>query len=99
MQQLANSAFLIDPEGNALYARSGEFKAAEMATLLKQGIPYYRKKGTLNEKPLHFDLEADRTADTPLRFPGKVLADDPGERLFIADRTTIGSSSPAWTES
>jgi len=26
-----------------------------------------------------------RPTDTPLRFPGKVLADEPGGRLFIAD--------------
>jgi DNA-binding beta-propeller fold protein YncE len=79
------SAYLIDPEGQAFYLRNGEFKAAEFEALLKRGIPYYRKKGTLNEKPLRFDLAADRATDTPLRFPGKVLADQSGGRLFIAD--------------
>jgi sugar lactone lactonase YvrE/thiol-disulfide isomerase/thioredoxin len=79
------TAILIDPEGKAVYGRSGEFKANEFATLLKQAIPYYRKKGTLDETPLRFDLAAEGAADTPLRFPGKVLADEPGERLFIAD--------------
>jgi thiol-disulfide isomerase/thioredoxin/DNA-binding beta-propeller fold protein YncE len=79
------TAILIDPEGKAVYARSGEFKAAEFGTLIKQAIPYYRKKGTLDETPLRFDLAADRAVDTPLRFPGKVLADEPNDRLFIAD--------------
>ena len=30
-------------------------------------------------------IGADKAADTPLRFPGKVLADEAGKRLFIAD--------------
>jgi DNA-binding beta-propeller fold protein YncE len=52
---------------------------------LKAAIPYYRKKGLLDETPLRFDLEAYASDKTPLRFPGKVLADEQGQRLFIAD--------------
>ena len=38
--------------------------------------------------PIRFDLLRYRdTADTPLFFPGKVLADGTGNRLFIADST------------
>ncbi len=75
---------LIDPEGKAIYGRSGEFKADEIAELLKKGIPYYRQAGLLDEKPL--DLVAkDNGAETALRFPGKIMADEPGKRLFIAD--------------
>src|SRR6185369_136996 len=32
-----------------------------------------------------FDLESQRAKQTPLRFPGKVLADEASGRLFIAD--------------
>ncbi len=79
------TAVLIDPEGKAVYGRSGEFKATEFAMLLDKAIPYYRKKGTLDETPLRFDLAAGSVKETPLRFPGKVLADQATDRLYIAD--------------
>lgn len=76
---------LIDPEGFAVWGTSGEITFDQIDKLLKKGVPFYRKKGLLDETPVRFDLEADRAARTPLRFPGKVLADEPGDRLFIAD--------------
>jgi DNA-binding beta-propeller fold protein YncE/thiol-disulfide isomerase/thioredoxin len=76
---------LIDPEGYVVYGLTGEFKADTIARKLRPGIAWYRKKGELNETPLHFDLAADSAPDTPLRFPGKILADEAGGRLFIAD--------------
>jgi len=76
---------LIDPEGKAVYGRSGEFKAAEVDTILKAAIPYYKKQGLLTAAPLKFPLEVEKTKTTPLRFPGKVLADEKTNRLFIAD--------------
>lgn len=45
----------------------------------------FRKRGELNEQPLQLALEKAKTADLPLAFPGKVLADAKGDRLFIAD--------------
>ena len=42
-------------------------------------------KRLLDEKPLKFDLEALKEPPTPLRFPGKILADEKGNRLFISD--------------
>jgi len=77
--------YLIDPEGNVVYGRNGEFKAAEIEAVIRRALPYYKKKGKLDTTPLRFELEADRATPTPLRFPGKVLADEKGKRLFIAD--------------
>ena len=55
-----------------------------IAALVKE----YREKKTLNEKPLKFELARySETGASPLFFPGKVLADGPGKRLFIADST------------
>ncbi len=34
---------------------------------------------------MRFDLVARKVAPTPLRFPGKLLADEAGNRLFISD--------------
>ncbi len=76
---------LIDPEGYAVWGNSGETTFERIDAVLKKAIPYYRTKGLLDPTPLRFDLEAHRAADTPLRFPGKVLADEPGGRLFVAD--------------
>ncbi len=79
------SIILIDPEGNAVWGRSGEFKAPEVEQKITAALPYYRQKKLLNEKPLTFVLEASKAAPTPLRFPGKILADEKGNRLFISD--------------
>ncbi len=79
------SLVLIDPEGYAVWGHSGEITAEKLSAALKLAIPFYKKKGLLDEKPIEFDLESTRAEKTPLRFPGKVLADEPGNRLFIAD--------------
>ena len=76
---------LIDPEGYVVWGTSGETTFDQLDPILKKALPHYRKKGLLDETPLRFDLEADRAPKRPLRFPGKVLADEPGGRLFIAD--------------
>ena len=76
---------LIDPEGNAVYGRGGEFEASEFAAILEAAIPYYRRNGTLDEQPIDFALLAEKQQPTPLRFPGKVIADAASDRLFIAD--------------
>jgi thiol-disulfide isomerase/thioredoxin len=79
------SLLMIDPEGNAVWMRSGECKAEEINEVLSVGIAWYRDQGLLDEKPLKFDLERDKVAPTPLRFPGKILADEASGRLFISD--------------
>jgi thiol-disulfide isomerase/thioredoxin len=76
---------VIDPEGNLVAGDNGEVQFEVLDRFLKAAIPYYRKKGLLDETPLRFDLEAYASDKTPLRFPGKVLADEQGQRLFIAD--------------
>lgn len=77
---------LIDPQGNFVGGHSGEITFEALKTLFDKAIPYYRAHGLLDETPVHFDLEqAKATADTPLRFPGKILADEKGDRLFISD--------------
>ena len=76
---------VIDPEGNLVAGDSGEVEFEVLDRFLKAALPYYRKKGLLDETPLRFDLEAYAAGRTPLRFPGKVLADQASNRLFIAD--------------
>lgn len=79
------TVLLIDPEGNVVWGRSGEVEFKELDSMVKLGLPYYRRKGVLDEKPLRFELEASKAEKTPLRYPGKILADAESDRLFITD--------------
>ncbi|MCI0357190.1 MAG: redoxin domain-containing protein [Planctomycetaceae bacterium] len=76
---------LIDPQGDIVAYRGGEFKAEEVRAVLSGAIPYYRGAKLLDEKPFALLPESASEEATPLRFPGKVLADEAGERLFITD--------------
>jgi thiol-disulfide isomerase/thioredoxin len=79
------SLVLIDPEGYAVWGHSGEITFEQLNEMLKPAIAYYRKLDLIDEKPLIFEPESKRADRAPLRFPGKVLADEAGDRLFIAD--------------
>lgn len=104
---------LVDPEGYAVWGTSGEITFDQIDAILKRAVPYYRDKGLLDETPLRFELEAHRVQRTPLRFPGKILADEASGRLLIADSGhnrivvakldgtvigTIGSGQPGQTD-
>ncbi|HWB11914.1 MAG TPA: thioredoxin-like domain-containing protein [Pirellulales bacterium] len=79
------TVLLIDPEGNLVWGRGGEVEFKQIDQVIKAGLPYYRRKGVLSQTPLRFDLEASKARKTPLRYPGKILADAEEGRLFIAD--------------
>jgi DNA-binding beta-propeller fold protein YncE len=76
---------LIDPEGNFIGKAAGEGNYDVLDKNIARLIKIHKDKKTLNEKPIKWALERDR--EGPLFFPGKVLADGPGKRLFIADST------------
>ncbi|MEW6491650.1 MAG: thioredoxin-like domain-containing protein [Cyanobacteriota bacterium] len=77
---------VIDPEGYVVGNVSGEGNRAVLDRLVDQIIREHQKKGTINFHELHLTLEKQRQPlATPLAFPGKVLADEAGKRLFIAD--------------
>ena len=78
---------LVDPEGKYLGEISGEGNYEVLDKVIAKLIKDHKEKKTLNEKPLRFDTAQFRDADTPLFFPGKVVADEAGKRLFIADST------------
>ena len=79
------SLVVIDPEGFMVARHGGEIEFEALDQFFKSALPYYRENGLLDETPLRFDLERYRAAPTPLSFPGKVLADEASDRLFIAD--------------
>ena len=79
------SIVLLDPTGNMVARDSGEFKFEQLDAFLARAMPYYKRNKQLDTQPIRFDLLADRQQPTPLRFPGKVLADESSGRLFITD--------------
>ncbi|MCY2968494.1 MAG: thioredoxin-like domain-containing protein [Planctomycetota bacterium] len=76
---------LIDPEGFYCGYISGEGQRELLDTVIEKLVAYHRAKGTLDETPVNFSLERSKLASGPLKFPGKVLADATGKRLFISD--------------
>jgi DNA-binding beta-propeller fold protein YncE len=78
---------LIDPEGKVAGVGSGEGLLKALDDRIAALIEKHREKKTLNEKPIRFDTAQFRDKPSPLYFPGKVLADAKGKRVFIADST------------
>ncbi len=76
---------LVDPEGKYAGSQSGEGNRELFDNVIGKLVEYHRWKGTLDETPLVFKSEASKFQPTPLRYPGKVLADAAGQRLFITD--------------
>lgn len=76
---------LIDPEGFYCGVVSGEGHRELLENVIAKVIEYHKSKGTLDESPVQFALERHKQPDGPLKFPGKVLADPAGKRLFISD--------------
>jgi len=76
---------LIDPEGYYCGYISGEGHREVLDEIVSRVIKYHKAKGTLDETPVRFDLEKAKLKSTPLKFPGKVLADEKKNRLFISD--------------
>src|SRR5258705_1125457 len=76
---------LIDPAGYVIGAISGEGNYELIDQVIAKATAEFRKRGELNEEPLKLTLERAKVGDLPLAFPGKVLADAKGNRLFIAD--------------
>ncbi|MDA0590822.1 MAG: thioredoxin-like domain-containing protein [Planctomycetota bacterium] len=76
---------LLDPEGNYCGFLSGEGNREILDEVIGKVVKYHKAKGTLDETPVNFTLERDRVKSGPLKFPGKIHADEAGKRLFISD--------------
>lgn len=78
---------IIDPEGKLVAVQPGETTFERLDPVVSQLVATARADGTLKPSALNLTLERDKAPRTLLAFPGKVLADPEGERLFIADST------------
>ena len=76
---------LIDPAGYVLGSVSGEGNYELIDQVVGKVVAEFRQRGELNEEPLKLTLERAKVGDLPLAFPGKILADQKSDRLFIAD--------------
>jgi DNA-binding beta-propeller fold protein YncE len=76
---------LIDPAGYIVGGTSGEGHYEVYDKAIEKLVNEFRQRGELNEEPLKMVLERAKVGDLPLAFPGKILADAAGDRLFIAD--------------
>lgn len=75
---------LIDPEGNFYGKVNGEGLYQVLDFHIGKLVKEYEGKNILKKEPIKYVLERTK-AQTPLFFPGKILADEPGKRLFISD--------------
>ncbi|HJQ79213.1 MAG TPA: thioredoxin-like domain-containing protein, partial [Lacipirellulaceae bacterium] len=76
---------LIDPVGDVVWAASGERTFEDLKKVMDRGLRFYKANGLLVPAPRPAILADEAAAATPLRYPGKLLADEAGKRLFIAD--------------
>jgi thiol-disulfide isomerase/thioredoxin len=76
---------VVDPAGRIVGQRSGEGIYETFDEVIGSLVAEFDARGQIDRTPLELRLEREGIEDTPLRFPGKVLADAPGRRLFIAD--------------
>ncbi len=74
---------LIDPEGRYVGHHAGEVSAEQLAPVIERLVAEFEARGTLVRRPVELELEPPPA--TLLAYPGKLLPDARGERLFIAD--------------
>ena len=73
----------VDPAGKVIGKHEGEIPYGPFDELFAEMIAEFDAKGMMDRRSLNLQPEA--LGDDALAFPGKVLADGPGNRLFIAD--------------
>ncbi len=76
---------LIDPRGSLFAVQAGEIPFEAFDRVIGGMVAYFDGLGELNRQPVERTLESAAAPASALAFPGKVLADAAGGRLFIAD--------------
>jgi len=74
---------VIGPQGQPLAKQGGEVTFEVMDQFIGKAVAEF--KADLKLTPVKFFPESEKPDTTPLLFPGKVLADAAGRRLFVSD--------------
>ena len=77
--------FVIDPRGNVLAKQPGEIPFEAFDRVIGGMIDTFDAVGEINREPLELALEGAGQPAGLLAYPGKILADEAGGRLFISD--------------
>ncbi len=73
---------IIDPQGYVIGQVSGEGHREMLDDLINDMIQEHQEKGTINYQEIRLSL--GQSVSTPLRFPGKVLADEKCDRFGVS---------------
>jgi DNA-binding beta-propeller fold protein YncE len=76
---------LIDPAGNVARMRSGEGIYPVFQPVVAALVEKFEAMGEIDRSPIGINLEAASVTSAFLSYPAAVLADEAGDRLFIAD--------------
>lgn len=76
---------IIDPQGYLVATHSGEIDVEALDQFFKSVMPFYQRRKLLDKKPHGWNVAVRKPETGGLRFPGKVLADEASQRLFITD--------------
>jgi thiol-disulfide isomerase/thioredoxin len=76
---------LVGPDRKIIGAVAGEGNRDGLDQAIAQTLAEGRAAGTLAPGPLKFEREQSVRAASGVAFPGKILADPEGKRLFVAD--------------
>ena len=79
------TVMLIDPQGMVYGYHAGEGVFPLLAPTIAGMVHQFDAAGLIDRTPLDITPVMDTQPETLLAFPGKVLADPEGGRLFIAD--------------
>jgi DNA-binding beta-propeller fold protein YncE len=76
---------IIDPAGNLVGTAMGEGNLEGFIDTVRTVVRVFDERGEINRSPLPLQLERQRHDDQPLLYPGKLVADERSNRLFVAD--------------
>ncbi len=76
---------VLDVDGKPVYAESGEGQYEALDQVIGTLVKIHKEKGDLDETPVQFFAEREKEHKSGLLFPGKILADATGSRLFVSD--------------
>ncbi len=76
---------VINPVGKIIAVQPGEVPYEILEQFIGNVVEEFDKEKLIDRTPLKLKLEKDKMPQTVLAFPGKVLADEKGGRLFISD--------------